>query len=422
MANYDPRSIQAAYAASGGQQGTVNAYRQQQATQGQGEVWDPNTPEGKKKIDDFLRSQGMGEADYRNADGINDSAMRNMNDNAFWYGGQGQGFADAERARAEQMRQGYANRVGPQVDQTGYNVDRTRDTLASQQQNAGLGMLYRTAMGQSGPSVAQMQAGNQVAQAAANMRAQAASARGGGGNAAAAMRTAIRQGGAAGVAAANQGGILRAQEQLAAQQAYMQGASQVRGAEQARMGQSANWAFGNTGAQQANQRQNDQQSNFMEGIRTGVNTANQQGQMGREDLRERGYRGLNRASLEQEGQDQGWFGKLLGTVGSGLAAVGPLAVASDERLKTGVGNGAGEIRSALDNLSPKSFEYKDGANGEGERLGIMAQDLEKSKYGKSIVQKDGDGMRMVDGGGGLNMALAAIADLHQRMKKFEGKK
>lgn len=400
-------------------QWNYNGNGNNQMTQAQQNAWQgPNylTPE---QIAQMRRNQ---EADYRNADGINDSAMRNMNDNAFWYGGQGQSFADAERARAEQMRREYANRVGPQVDQTGYNTDRIRDTLASQQQNAGLGMLYRTATGQGGPSIAQMQAGNQVAQAAANMRAQAASARGGGGNAAAAMRTAIRQGGAAGVAAANQGGILRAQEQLAAQQAYMQGASQVRGAEQARMGQSANWAFGNVGAQQANQRQNDQMAAAQDALRANINAANQQGQMGREDLRERGYRGLNRASLEQEGQDQGWFGKLLGTVGSGIASIGSLAVGSDERLKTNVGNGVGEIRAALDNLSPKSFEYKDGANGEGERLGIMAQDLEKSKYGKSIVQKDGDGMRMVDGGGGLNMALAAIADLHQRLKKFEGKK
>lgn len=398
-------------------QWNYNGNGNNQMTQGQQQAF--QSAPSQAYLDALRRNQ---EAEHRNVEGINDSAIRNANDGAWSYGGQGQAFANEELARANRMQQEYANRVGPQVDQSGYNTDRVRDTLASQQQNTGLGMLYRTAMGQGGPSIAQMQAGNQVAQAAANMRAQAASARGGGGNAAAAMRTAIRQGGAAGVAAANQGGMLRAQEMLNAQNAYMQGASQVRGQEQARMGQSANWALGNTAAQQANQRQNDQQSNFTETQRMGINTANQQGQMGREGWRGQTFNQLNRAGLEQEAQDQGWFGKFLGTIGSGLGSLLPLAVNSDERLKTNIGNGVGEIRSALDNLSPKSFEYKDGANGEGERLGIMAQDLEKSKYGKSIVQKDGDGMRMVDGGGGLNMALAAIADLHQRMKKFEGKK
>lgn len=399
-------------------QWNYNGNGNNQMTQAQQNAWqDPNrlTPE---QIAQMRRNN---EADFRNDNDVNDSALRNANPNAWWYGGEGPDVYNAEKAMLERRRQEYANRVGPQVDQTGYNADRTRDTLASQQQNAGLGMLYRTAMGQSGPSVAQMQAGNQVAQAAANMRAQAASARGGGGNAAAAMRTAIRQGGAAGVAAANQGGILRAQEQLAAQQAYMQGASQVRGAEQARMGQSANWAFGNTGAQQANQRQNDQMANAQDAFRANAMQQNTQGRQGEQNWRQNAFSDINRTELGQQAQSDANTGKAIGTAGSAVAALLPF-IFSDERLKTGVGNGAGEIRSALDNLSPKSFEYKDGANGEGERLGIMAQDLEKSKYGKSIVQKNGDGMRMVDGGGGLNMALAAIADLHQRVKKFEGKK
>jgi hypothetical protein len=90
-------------------------------------------------------------------------------------------------------------------------------------------------------------------------------------------------------------------------------------------------------------------------------------------------------------------------------------------LKENVSNGAPAIRSALDSLDPKSFRYKDQGLGEGQRLGIMAQDMERTPYGKAIVEESQDG-KVIEAGGGLNMALAAIADLHKRMKKFEGKK
>jgi len=158
-------------------QWNYNGNGNNQMTQAQQNAWQgPNylTPE---QIAQMRRNQ---EADFRNSNDVNDSAIRNANPDAWWYGGEGPDVYNAEKAMLERRRQEYANRVGPQVDQSGYNTDRVRDTLASQQQNAGLGMLYKTATGQGGPSVAQMQAGNQVAQAAANMRAQAASARGGG--------------------------------------------------------------------------------------------------------------------------------------------------------------------------------------------------------------------------------------------------
>lgn len=382
----------------------------------------------------------------------NDAALRNMNPNAFYYGGEGRDTFVNEVNNAARFADEAARRE-MNVDASGYNADRIRDTLASQQQSAGLGMLYRTATGKGGPSIAQMQAGNQMAQAAANMRAQAASARGGGGNAAAAMRTAIRQGGAAGVAAANQGGILRAQEQLAAQNAYMQGASQMRGQEQNRMGQSANWAFGNTAAQQANRNANDAARQFFEAQRQGMFQGNQQAQQAGQQYRANALDSLNRINAQMEGagplQAMQSLGGLVaggvGTIGSpappqppqqggyapqpGTAGYqsnyggqnNPYGPRSDERLKENVSNGGPAIRSALDSLDPKSFRYKDQGLGEGQRLGIMAQDMERTPYGKAIVEED-EGGKVIDANGGLNMALAAIADLHKRLKKFEGEK
>lgn len=398
-------------------QWNYNGNNNNQMTQAQQNAWQgPNslTPE---QIAQMRRNQ---EADFRNSNDVNDSALRNANPNAWWYGGEGPDAYNAEKAMLERRRQEYANRIGPQVDQAGYDADRSRDLRAANTQQASLGLLARTASGQ-GPSLAQAQAAAAMQQARNSMQGMAASARGGGGNAAAAMRTAMMQGGAMQQGAAQQGGMLRAQEMLAAQNAYAQQANAMRGAEQARMGQGAQWSLGNTAAQQANQRQNDQMANAQDAFRANAMQQNTAGRQGEQTWRQNAFSDINRTELGQEQQASAERGKAIGTAGTAVAALLPF-IFSDERLKTGVGNGAGEIRSALDNLSPKSFEYKDGANGEGERLGIMAQDLEKSKYGKSIVQKDGDGMRMVDGGGGLNMALAAIADLHQRMKKFEGKK
>ena len=398
-------------------QWNYNGNGNNQMTQDQQNAWQSKNYLTPEQIAQMRRNN---EADYRNDNDVNDSAIRNANPDAWYYGGQGQAGFQSELARAAQMQAGYQNRVGPQVDQTGYNADRSRDLQSAAQQQASLGMLARTASGQ-GPSIAQAQAAAAMQQARNSMQGMAASARGGGGNAAAAMRTAMMQGGAMQQGAAQQGGMLRAQEMLAAQNAYAQQANAMRGAEQARMGQGAQWSLGNTAAQQANQRQNDAQSNVYEGVRQGALGGNTQGRQGEQTWRQNAFSDINRTELGQEQQALAERGKAIGTAGSAVAALLPF-IFSDERLKTGIGNGAGEIRSALDNLSPKSFEYKNGANGEGERLGIMAQDLEKSKYGKSIVQKDSDGMRMVDGGGGLNMALAAIADLHQRMKKFEGNK
>lgn len=83
-----------------------------------------------------------------------------------------------------------------------------------------------------------------------------------------------------------------------------------------------------------------------------------------------------------------------------------------------------EIHELLDNLSPYSYEYKDpkgmGA-AEGTRFGIMAQDLEKSDAGRSIVMNTQSG-KMVDTKQGLGLALAAMAAIHQRLKKVESKK
>lgn len=382
----------------------------------------------------------------------NDAALRNMNPNAFYYGGEGRDTFVNEVNNAARFADQAAGRE-MKVEGAGYAADRGRELLAAQQQSNALGRLADTAAGR-GPSIAQAQAAAAMQQARNSMQGMAASARGGGGNAAAAMRTAMMQGGAMQQGAAQQGGMLRAQEMLNAQNAYMGAASQMRGQEQARVGQSQNWAFGNTAAQQANRNANDAARQFFEAQRQGMFQGNQQGQQAGQQYRANVIDANNRINAQMEGagplqaaqaiatgvggtvgmmsspspqpQQQGGYAPQPGTAGyqSNYGGqnnpYGPNPP-SDERLKENVSDGAPAIRSALDSLDPKSFRYKDQGLGEGQRLGIMAQDMERTPYGKAIVEEGQDG-KVIEAGGGLNMALAAIADLHKRMKKFEGKK
>lgn len=84
----------------------------------------------------------------------------------------------------------------------------------------------------------------------------------------------------------------------------------------------------------------------------------------------------------------------------------------------------GEVGEMVDNLEPKAYDYKNPSQpgaAEGRQYGIMAQDLEKSKAGASIVKETPQG-KMVDVTHGLGLALAAIGHLNNKIKALEGKK
>ena len=94
--------------------------------------------------------------------------------------------------------------------------------------------------------------------------------------------------------------------------------------------------------------------------------------------------------------------------------------ASDERLKDHV-SGAKGIESTLDSLHPKSFEYKEpSVDGYGQRTGIMAQDLAKTPLGRQVIEDTPRGMYL-DNSKALSLALAANANLNDRLKKLESK-
>ena len=110
------------------------------------------------------------------------------------------------------------------------------------------------------------------------------------------------------------------------------------------------------------------------------------------------------------------FGKAVETgrdIGGGLNKLGESL--SDRRSKK-------NIRDFADKLEAKTFEYKDPEPGmEGRMPGVMAQDMEKSKLGKSAIIETQRG-KAIDIKKGLSLALASIAELKEELATLKGGK
>lgn len=100
------------------------------------------------------------------------------------------------------------------------------------------------------------------------------------------------------------------------------------------------------------------------------------------------------------------------------AALGALALFSDRRLKKDVKRGEGAADKALDGLRAYAFKYKNAAHGDGEQLGVMAQDLEGAGLKHTVIDTP-DG-KMVHGGKLAASNTAMLAALAKRVGKLEG--
>jgi len=109
--------------------------------------------------------------------------------------------------------------------------------------------------------------------------------------------------------------------------------------------------------------------------------------------------------------------------GSVLKGAGALFAASDEKLKKDIKPESAKLEKFLSALEASSYKYKEGtANSTpGKKFGIMAQDLEKSEVGQTIVKDTPEG-KMVDMNAAISAVLAAQADLNKRLKGIEKKK
>lgn len=95
-------------------------------------------------------------------------------------------------------------------------------------------------------------------------------------------------------------------------------------------------------------------------------------------------------------------------IGQGVTAA---AMFSDERLKENIVEISKEDFAEMKkHLKAYAFNYRSKKYGEGNWVGVMAQDLEKSKLGRTLVVENENGEKTIDLRKVLSMFLATIAE------------
>lgn len=423
----------------------------------EGETWlhepPPEVVNRSKSINDVAASETGAAAGGPNPDlarpGIDDQAWTNiLQPSAYQYGGKAGGATEeVDRytglARAADLRQ------APSIADTyyggQYGQDRALESGSREGQQYGLGQLQSIIEGR-GPSVAQQQMNAGLANAMQQQASIAASARGGGANLAAAQQAAANA--AAGLSgnAVQQGALLRAQEQTNAINAYGGLAGSMRGQDLQRAGLSGQLAAQSAQLQLQNRTANDSRNLAYEQMRRGVfqdqMAARQAGEAANQGVfqanADRAQRADEAATAERNrliGTAGTVVGGAIGTLASpgagtaaGAAAGGAVANAatsdtkSDVRAKKDIGDGAPAVRATLSGAAPYTYDYKNPQrDGQGRRIGVMAQDLERGPLGAQVVKTGPDGQKVIDGKAGLGLALAAASDQEKRLQALEAR-
>jgi hypothetical protein len=108
-----------------------------------------------------------------------------------------------------------------------------------------------------------------------------------------------------------------------------------------------------------------------------------------------------------DGSDAARFRASLDDFKRGFQPVGPSGAPSPAAAQDAIRNAPGY-----------AFRYKDPErHGEGQRVGVMAQDLEKTPAGAAAVMRTPDGTRAVDNG---EAATIALAGLHGQQRQLDG--
>lgn len=117
------------------------------------------------------------------------------------------------------------------------------------------------------------------------------------------------------------------------------------------------------------------------------------------------------------GNTMDWLGKNSGAISSGISAIGSWF--SDENLKKDIHELTSEdVDNIFSDLTGKKYQYK---NGDGKQhYGVMAQEIEK--HVPDAVVNTTQGKLVVDNDNMKSMMLAALANVHNRVKDLEGKK
>lgn len=311
--------------------------------------------------------------------------------------------ADLIRQQAAQGMAGLGQRTAPRAGQTALNM---ADQSAARAQSQDLAnRLAAQAQGQTA-GAGELAVQRQVSRALA---AQTAAARMGRGAAAPlAARTAARNMADIGLAGAGQAQQAAMTDQAQANQLLAGVLGQTRGqdidvaSQQAALQQQTNLA--NMSAELQARGMDDQTRLAYMAQLTGLSQAEVQAY-------------LAAKQLEIAQRNPGILPDLLKIGGQAASAA---AMASDRSLKTDVKRADDDADVLLDSLRAYRYKYKDDRLGKGERLGIMAQDLERSDLGRSAV-RDTEIGKVVDVPTALGIALGALGRINTRLRRVEGK-
>jgi len=122
------------------------------------------------------------------------------------------------------------------------------------------------------------------------------------------------------------------------------------------------------------------------------------------------------ANQQAKQQDQQAF--IQGIAGIGTTAAMLSDETEKENIKPAKGS-ANEIETFMNAIKEYNYNYKNKTNGTGEKTGVMAQDLEKTAVGKTMVDENGSGQKVVDTNKAIGAILAGMADLNKKIKKME---
>lgn len=286
----------------------------------------------------------------------------------------------------------------------GPEAERTRLDLAQAQATRGRQMALLDLINQSatgmGPSIAEA-AGARQAEGLQRQLLAAQLGRPGVG----VTRQALFAGAQAGADIAGQTAIARLQEQQDAQRALGQLLSGVRGQD-----------FESAQAQA----QLDQQrrlANLESTLQTQARQAELRSRL--EEMRGRDVLALN-TQPQAPKKPPFWQTALQGVLEGGATALASWGLkTSDKNAKENIQPAGSQIDRLLSEMTPQSYNYKNPADGEGQQVGVMAQDLEKSSLGKMLVRDTPEG-KMVDLGKMLPLLLASQVRLNDRLNKLEG--
>jgi hypothetical protein len=217
--------------------------------------------------------------------------------------------------------------------------------------------------------------------------------------------------------AAGDSAMLRMQEQQGAQNQLGQLLSGARGQDLSQAGMAQQGAMANQSASLQQQQLNNQMVQYFTSMGMQLDQAQQAAAQALDAAKAQRYGLMRGLDIQSQGQTNQLIGAGLAAGGSAIAA--GAASYSDERLKKDIKGADDKTYSFLDALNASKYRYKDEDLDDGERVSVMAQELEKSELGKGFVFETPRG-KAVDYGKGLGTLLAAQSSLHKRLKALEG--